>query len=609
MIKRDGHVRVLPLHVANKIAAGEVVERPASVVKELVENAIDAGAKKIAISITQGGRKLVSVQDDGCGMTKDDAILSLERQATSKILDVEDIEQIDTLGFRGEAIPSIASVSRFSITTRRADSDEGTFLQVNAGILAEVRSAGCPVGTLVEVRDLFCNVPARRKFLRAYVTEENHVKTIFTVHALAHPRIGFSLTIDGRELYRLAPTENLTDRARDLFGADFLDSMRTISPVSASDLQPSTCRVSGLIEAPNLSTPTRRDQYVFINGRPATAPSIAYAIREAYPRHQGDTKPAAILFLDLPPTQVDVNVHPTKREVRFRDNVAVKQAIIEAIGTALSTRISPVIEPVPSAKCIVPSNKISPIESPALSTKLETLSTRHEALGTTSPALSTKHEALSTPPPAPIEIDLPLAAAEGDTAKPWNWFKFLAMTASGYLLIETDTGVVTINPHAARERIAFEALLDAPQHADTAVQTLLIPEIIKLSPPDFARVKASLAAITAMGFAIEEFGNDTYKVDAVPQLLGELSPATILQTIARDLADGSGRRGGDRWREELIAKSIAKSFAGMNLNLTEDGAVKLVEELAATRMPYVCPRGKPIMIFTSTRELDRKFNR
>lgn len=211
--------------------------------------------------------------------------------------------------------------------------------------------------------------------------------------------------------------------------------------------------------------------------------------------------------------------------------------------------------------------------------------------------------------PAPIEIDLPLAAAEGDTAKPWNWFKFLAMTASGYLLIETDTGVVTINPHAARERIAFEALLDAPQHADTAVQTLLIPEIIKLSPPDFARVKASLAAITAMGFAIEEFGNDTYKVDAVPQLLGELSPATILQTIARDLADGSGRRGGDRWREELIAKSIAKSFAGMNLNLTEDGAVKLVEELAATRMPYVCPRGKPIMIFTSTRELDRKFNR
>ena len=177
---RDGHVRVLPLHVANKIAAGEVVERPASVVKELVENAIDAGAKRIAITITQGGRKLVAVQDDGCGMTKDDAVLSLERQATSKIRDVTDIEEIDTLGFRGEAIPSIASVSRFTLTTRRADDDEGTLVQVNAGILAEVRAAGCPPGTLVEVRDLFCNVPARRKFLRAYATEESHVREVFT---------------------------------------------------------------------------------------------------------------------------------------------------------------------------------------------------------------------------------------------------------------------------------------------------------------------------------------------------------------------------------------------------------------------------------------------
>ena len=621
MIDRDGHVRVLPLHVANKIAAGEVVERPASVVKELVENAIDAGAKKIAVSITQGGRKLVAVQDDGCGMTRDDAVLSLERQATSKILDVEDIEQIDTLGFRGEAIPSIASVSRFSITTRRAESDEGTFLQVNAGVLAEVRSAGCPVGTLVEVRDLFCNVPARRKFLRAYVTEENHVKTVFTVHALAHPRIGFSLTVDGRELYRLAPAENLTDRVRDLFGSDFLDSVRVLGEAESlplhnkENLKSSSCGgkdssapiVSGLIEIPNLSTPTRRDQYVFINGRPATSPSVAYALREAYPHRQGELRPAAILFLDLPPNQVDVNVHPTKREVRFRDNVAVKQAIIEAIGSALSPRISPVLESSPGAQCLVPSNKISPIESPALSSEHQTPIAPPPAPVTPPPAPAAKHQAPGTPPPAPIEIDLPLAAADGETPRPWNWFKFLAMTASGYLLIETDSGVVTINPHAARERIAFEALLSARGRMRPAVQTLLIPEIIKLSPPDFARVKASLSAILDMGFAIEDFGTDTFKIDAVPQLIGELSPSTIIQTVAHDLADGSGRRGGERWREELIAKSIAKSFAGMNLNLTEDGAVKLVEELAATRVPYICPRGKPIMIFTSTRELDRKF--
>ena len=288
-------MRVLPIHVANKIAAGEVVERPASVAKELIENAIDAGARRIAVSVAQGGRKLVAVQDDGCGMTKDDAVLALERQATSKIRDVTDIEEIDTLGFRGEAIPSIASVSRFTLTTRRADSDEGVQLQVNAGTLADVRAAGCPPGTLVEVRDLFCNVPARRKFLRAYVTEEKHVKQVFSVHALAHPSIGFSLSVDGRELYKLAPTGNVADRVRELLGAEFLEQALVLPPPDPA----APVAVTGFIERPNLSTPTRRDQYVFVNGRPATAPSIAYAIREAYPHRTGDTRPAAVLFIEL----------------------------------------------------------------------------------------------------------------------------------------------------------------------------------------------------------------------------------------------------------------------------------------------------------------------
>ena len=270
---RDGHVRVLPLHVANKIAAGEVVERPASVVKELVENSIDAGAKSIRIAISQGGRKLVSVQDDGCGMTRDDAVLSLERQATSKILDAEDIERIDTLGFRGEAIPSIASVSRFTLTTRRRDSDEGTMLQVNAGTLAEVRPAGSPPGTLVEVRDLFCNIPARRKFLRSYATEESHVRQIYTVHALAHPEIAFSLTVDGREAGRLPPAANTADRVRDLFGHEFTESMLPIpEPPGEETGRGGAVRVSGFVERPNLACPTRREQYGFVNGRPASAP-------------------------------------------------------------------------------------------------------------------------------------------------------------------------------------------------------------------------------------------------------------------------------------------------------------------------------------------------
>ena len=644
MTNRDGHVRVLPLHVANKIAAGEVVERPASVVKELVENAIDAGAKTVKIAITAGGRKLVAVQDDGCGMTRDDAVLSLERQATSKILDVNDIEEIDTLGFRGEAIPSIASVSRFTITTRRHESDEGTLVQVNAGILAEVRAAGCPPGTLVEVRDLFCNVPARRKFLRAYVTEENHVKTIFTVHALAHPEIGFTLVVDGRELYRLAPAASAQDRILDLFGKDFVaellplgdgeDARRETEDAGkdfrretgdanrTKDERRKTIRVTGFIERPNLSTPTRRDQYVFINGRPATAPSIAYALREAYPRQSGDTRPAAILFIDLPPNQVDVNVHPTKREVRFRDNVAVKQAIVAAVETALGQR------PLPNDARQETSDVTSPVScltsSPTSPVSCLTSSTPSPVSRLASSPASPVSRLSSSPAavPAPAPVPLEFAIEPGSTqSKPWQWFKFLAQSASGYLLIETDAGIVTINPHAARERIAFERLLsysanrtpdqsnNPPPEQSNISQTLLIPETVRLSPPDFARVKAALPAIESMGFQLEEFGTDTFKVDAVPQLIGSLSPATILSTIARDLAESASRRGGERWREELIAKSVARSFAGAKMTLTEDGAVKLIEELCACRMPYVCPRGKRVMIFTSTRELDRKFER
>ena len=611
MATRDGHVHVLPLHVANKIAAGEVVERPASVVKELVENAVDAGAANIKVSIAQGGRKLVSVRDDGCGMTKDDALLSLERQATSKILDVDDIENIDTLGFRGEAIPSIASVSRFSLVTRRHDADEGTQIVVNAGELVETSTAGCPPGTLVEVRDLFCNVPARRKFLRSFATEEGRVKGIFTVHALAHPGIGFSLVVDGRELYRLAPATSLADRLLDIYGADFVERLIPLPP--PSDAQKNVVRVSGYIEKPNLSMPTRRDQYVFVNGRPATAPSIAYAVREAYPHRQGDVKPALFLFIELPPNQVDVNVHPTKREVRFRDNIAVKRAITEAIERALGLRPTTNGETTSGTNGTSGTNETNRTDetnwteiplppTPPLPNSPTATPTLTPA---PTPTLSDSRPTLTDPTPQPVVVELPIAA-DDTGARPWKWFKFLATTASGYLIVETDAGLVTINPHAARERIAFEQLLSRSGQGDALSQQLLIPETIHLSPVDAARITAALGDIEPMGFKIEPFGRDTFKIDAVPQLIGSLSPADVISTVARDLSEGGARRG-ERWREELVAKSIARSFAGMSLALDEAGAAKLVEELASCRMPYISPGGKPTMIFTSTRELDRRF--
>ena len=610
---RDGHVRVLPLHVANKIAAGEVVERPASVVKELVENAIDAGASRIDVRIVQGGRRLVSVQDDGCGMSKDDALLSLERQATSKIRDVDDIESIDTLGFRGEAIPSIASVSRFTMTTRRADSDEGTVLQVNAGTLAEVGAAGCPPGTRVEVRDLFCNVPARRKFLRAFATEEAYVRKVFTTHAIAHPSVGFSLTVDGRELYRLAPATTVRDRVRDLFGDEFLAQL---VPVGAADGEPRPASgaaviVSGLAERPNLSTPTRRDQYVFVNGRPATAPSVSFAIREAYPRRAGDVRPAMFLFIDVPPEQVDVNVHPTKREVRFRDNAAVKRAVEDAISRAFGGAGASSVAPVPNAApAPVPDAPAAPQATAATRATTETTATR--ATTETAATFVTVEPPAPLPAPAPVQNEISFAAApDTPRAKPWRWFRFLAQSASGYLLVETDAGIVTINPQAARARIAYERLLAAASapDAERQSQALLIPETVKLGPVDAARVTAALDAIGRIGFQVEPFGSDTFKVDAVPPSLGSLSPADALATIARDLSEPGARRGDARWREERIAKSVARAYAGASFSLTPEGAKSLVEDLCSCRMPYVCPNGKPVMIFTSTRELDRKFDR
>ena len=575
----DGHIRLLPNHVANKIAAGEVVERPASVLKELLENALDAGATRIDVTVTAGGRTLVSVRDNGCGMNREDALLSLERHATSKIRDVDDIERISTLGFRGEA--------------RRADAEEGTRVVVNAGTLAEVKTCGTPPGTCIEVRDLFCNVPARRKFLRAFVTEEGHIRATFTVHALAHPDVGFSLTLDGREAYRLPPGATLEERIRALFGAPFAESL---VPVTADV---GNVHVHGYAERPGHDANLRRDQFVFVNGRPATAAAITYALREAYPRQRAEARPAVVLFIDLPPEQVDVNVHPSKREVRFRRSADVRDALLaafapqnesvrtaspETIGVAgpqtigvagLSARtcdagVSPASPPAPFVTPFQPSLPRPAGETPATPTFPEPAS------------------------PTPIQT------ATG----PWRWFKFLAQTGSGWVLLETDAGLVTLNPRAARERIAYERLIDAHE---ALAQPLLIPETVTLPPSESARIRNFLAELQTVGFTVEEFGRDTWKVDAVPALLAGCDVPALLASIAADIAEAGSSRGGTRWRDELVAKSVAHTYSRANLQLTPEAATQLVEELARTRMPYVCPRGRPIMVFTSNAELLRKF--
>ena len=632
-MERDGHIRILPLHVANKIAAGEVVERPASALKELVENAIDAGADRIDISVTAGGRKLVSVRDNGCGMNRDDALLSLERQATSKIRDVDDIERIDTLGFRGEAIPSIAAVSRFTLVTRRKEDEAGTRLVVNAGTVAEVAACGAPPGTCVEVRDLFCNVPARRKFLRSYATEEGHIKSVFTISALAHPELGFSLTIDGRELHRFAPGATLEERIADLFGRDFSDELIAIRDVP----EERPISVHGYISRPTQQT-LRREQFIFVNGRPASAPIIAYAIKEAYPAGRTESRPSLFLFIEVPPQGVDVNVHPAKREVRFRHPADIKAAIVTALSSALN--------PHPSAPIPQPETPSSKLE-----TRNSEPETRNSEPGTLNSKLQTPNSKLQPPPhfTAPFQPSLPprpqpstpqpeTQNSEPETQNPglgtqnsepethnsqltthnsklatriWNTFRVLACTESGYLLLETDSGLVTLNPQAAQERIAYERLMTAfdPAHGKNAAvisQPLLLPETVHFSPLESARLKSFCSVLQRQGFEIEEFGTDTWKIDAVPALLAGQNATAVIASVVYDIAEAGAKRG-DRWREELIAKSVARSYAGVSRKFTIESATKLVEDLCRTSMPYVCPRGKPVMIFTSNRELSRKF--
>lgn len=600
-MERDGQIRILPIHVANKIAAGEVVERPASALKELVENAIDAGADRIDISVCEGGRKLVSVRDNGCGMSRDNALLSLERQATSKIRDVDDIEKIDTLGFRGEAIPSIASVSRFSIVTRRKENDSATKLVVNAGTVAEISECGAPPGTCVEVRDLFCNVPARRKFLRSCATEESHIKSVFTVSALAHPELGFSLAVDGREIHRLAPGSTVEERISGLFGRDFADELISVADNTVCG-DSRAVRISGYISRPSQSS-VRREQFIFVNGRPATAPTIAYALKEVFPSGRNESKPSVFLFIEVPPSEVDVNVHPAKREVRFRRPGDVKSAIIDAISKTLQGGASAVPPPAPPKPESRPAFSVpfSPAPAP-VQRSLPVVSPEPEKpSAATLPPL----EPIQPKPEAPVPVQQPpLTTASG----PWKFFKVLANTDSGYILIETDAGIVTLNPQAAQERIAFEKLMAAHNSATGAPpsQPLLIPETIHFSPLESARLKNFKPILQKQGFEIEEFGQDTWKIDAVPAIISGQNAADVIASIVYDIGEAGIKRG-DLWREELIAKSVARSFAGASRKFTTEDATRLVEELGRTKMPYVCPRGKLVMIFTSNRELTRKF--
>lgn len=605
------HIQLLSSEVANKIAAGEVVERPASVLKELIENSIDAGASRVDIEIVSGGKKLIAVSDDGAGMNRDDALLSIERHATSKICKVEDIERIVTLGFRGEALAAVSSVSRFRLVTCTADSSVGTEISVNGGMLRDVRDIGRPRGTTVEVRDLFFNVPARRKFLRADDTELAHLRQRFVVHALAHPGIGMTLRVDGRDVHALAAGAAMEERLRELFGAEFCRQLRPVNH------RTDTLSVSGLVSLPALSRADRSEEYVFVNNRPVTAPVIGHAMREGYhtllPR---DRYPSVFLFLILDPGLVDVNVHPAKKEVRFRRPTEVRDALIAAIRGALESGGAR-LTPGPSALDLSSGPGARPGFRPAAEESLiriedlpPTRSFRYPRLPMTPPAPGADRGAAAVPPRTRgPEAKAAPAETEAGGGSPWAWCRILGQIGSLYVILETEDGFVIMDPHAAHERVLFEKFMKAVEGRRIETQGLLMPVTVELTPQDALRVRKSLELLKQMGFGVAEFGGDTFVVDAMPALFSGVSPREFLADLAQVLEQAGARGGSGRWREEAVAQAACKAAVKSRDRLTLVAIEQLVIDLAAAQMPYTCPHGRPTLIFHSFKELNRKFGR
>jgi len=593
-------IRVLPDILASQVAAGEVVERPASVVKELVENSLDAGAGEIRVEIERGGAARIRVSDDGCGMSKEDALLSLERHATSKLRTSGDLAAIRTLGFRGEAVPSIASVSRFRLVTRERESLAGTELLVEGGRLRDVKEAGCAPGTLIEASGLFYNMPARRKFMRAESTESAHVEHQLRLHALAAPNVRFCFRKDDREVFDLPAVSKAVDRVRHVLGPELAGELIEL-PVTHGD----GVSVEGFLLPAAHARKGRRHQCVFLNGRPVEDAVISRALAEGFRGAVADgLHPAAWLWIDLEPERVDVNVHPAKREVRFHRPLDVRDAILEAVTNGLRSRM---IEPVVT-KSAISTEAVRPMVStprtwspaPAVQVSLP--------LRESSQAV---RELPAFTPPAPISIDSfqpapgpkeePVVEVGADASTPA--FRVIGLLHHRYVLMESEDGLVLFDPRAGRERIFYERLL-GDREGVVESQGLLVPELFDLDPRDHEMIVRERESLAAAGVEVESFGGNTLQVRSLPACLGVADPKPMIAALIDELLHESVP--GRRFAFERLAKLLAKrAAAGLPVRLGESSS--LLGELFACELPYCAPDGRPTLIEYSLRELDRRF--
>ncbi|HMJ66804.1 MAG TPA: DNA mismatch repair endonuclease MutL [Candidatus Binatia bacterium] len=622
-------IRLLPEHVANQIAAGEVVERPASVVKELVENSLDAQARHITVDVQAGGRSVIRVTDDGTGMSRDDALLCLERHATSKIQKAEDLSAISTMGFRGEAIPSIASVCRMVLTTRERDVDNPAATQIimNGGKLVEVRAAGSPSGTNVEVRQLFFNLPARRKFLRSEETEYAHIHHYLTLAALAHPDVGFTFSKDGRVVWQLPPVTQtgiaaVRERMRALFANESellaVDFASTIPGDSnGEDEVDSRFRLWGLIGKPGVSRAARDEQFVFVNRRPVENRGINFALAEGY--HTALMKgryPVCCLFLEIDPAAVDVNVHPAKREVKFHRERMVRQLVTQAIRQILlafhttSTRAAeppqkPAEPPKPvefpqftpltgTALDSAPTQKPTPVAAPAQPPPIEI------------PKPVARPQPPEPEPPQKVVVSAPTSAAVPLLAVP---LRIVGVIGRLYVVLESDRGLVLMDQHAAHERILFEQMLNRLEKGNAASQRLLLPETIEVAARDAHLLRELLPTLNRLGVGLSEFGERTFLLDALPPFV----KVTDARRFALGLIDELKATGQEvnalRLGEHTVAKTVCRHAVKANDPLSAPELENLVKDLRHCAMPYTCPHGRPTLIEINYRELEKKFGR
>ncbi|HUK82114.1 MAG TPA: DNA mismatch repair endonuclease MutL [Verrucomicrobiae bacterium] len=577
-------IRLLPEHVANQIAAGEVIERPASVVKELVENSLDAEAKHIVVAIKNGGRTTIRVTDDGSGMNRDDALLALERHATSKIAKAEDLSSIRSLGFRGEAIPSIAAVSRFALTSRERGKLSGTQIEIAGGKIVSVLDVGTAEGTVVEVRNLFFNLPARRKFLRSVPTETAHIEHIVTLCALAHPDVAFKLIVDDREVFDLAPTTELSGRLRELYGTQLVEQLVPVA------LAREGIRVGGLIGKPGVSRADRSQQHVFVNGRPVESKGVNYALLEGY--HTALMKgkfPVTFLFIEIDPELVDVNIHPAKREVRFRDEFAVKQCVIDAVR-----------------KVLEPKDEIRPVQTGVASAVSGGQGVALPSF--TSAVDSRRYDQAELSVPQRTNIAAPAEPLREVHTEEGRW-RILGVIGQLYVLIESPEGLVLMDQHAAHERVLFEKMLKELESDSAPSQKLLLPVTLEFDSRDMVFLEANLKTLHKLGIGVNEFGERTFLVDALPPYLALGNLQQTFRNIVDELRQTGEQVHARRLGEDKIATTVCRHAVKAHDPLRGDELRGLLEQLHQCDLPYTCPHGRPTMIQISYGELEKKFGR